>query len=475
MRKPRDEQSFREYNHVKKFASSEIILKEYGGNLPKVALIFPNSYTVASGSLAWSWIQQLLSEEGIGVERFFYEPWFEKFYSVEEKRPIDEFPVWLFTFQFENDLINIAQMISKKNIPLKATDRQSHHPAIIIGGPVTLFNHRIAEEIADFIYIGDLECSIKDFSQGLISYIDNKDTSKLTKIQEIYSKKFDKTDFTNFRKCSDALSPAPHACFKTPNSPFPNKVLIEIGRGCKWRCAFCVTGYTKKPVKFVKLEDVIEIMERHKGSEFGLISATITDYPYLDELLDYIEKNNISFSVSSMRVDGLNKKLLALLKKSDRHSFTIAPEGISQRMREIMLKDLSTDEIITGLELGRKVGFDSIKLYYIIGLEEESEEDYHELFQFIKTISAMNYKQIIMSINPLVPKPMTPFSARKIISKKEYEERVKLIKKNVLKDMPRGVITHFESYKQSYMQYEIAHLSGENTLQYLKRYLKQDI
>ncbi|MEJ5257807.1 MAG: radical SAM protein [Fervidobacterium sp.] len=461
MRRPRDSESFKEYNFVLNYQKSEAEIFKLKGNLQKVALIFPNSYKIASGSLAWSWIQNLLTKNNLNVQRFFYEDWFSKFYSLEEQVPIDEFQIWLFTFQFENDLINIARMLKKKGIPLSFQQRESYHPIIIIGGPVTLFNHRIVEDIADFVFIGDLECCSNQFSEALS--LDNKEEieNNLLKIPQIYSKKYRKTNYEN---CIGNLSPIPMAHYITPHSPFKNKLLIEIGRGCIRRCAFCVTGYTKKPVKFAKLDDFIETLDRFKHHEFGLISATITDYPYLDELLDYIENNEIRFSVSSMRVDKVNEKLLKLLRITDHHSFTVAPEGISQKMRDIMLKDLSTEQIVKGLEIGRKVGFENVKFYYIIGLEEETEEDYKELIEFLNQVLKLGYKEVSVSINPLVPKLSTPFANRKMIDKKEYEKRTAYIKKSV----PKGVKLNFESYKSMKIQYEISHLNGNESIRYVQ-------
>jgi len=465
MRRPRSSEAFKEYSHVLKFRNSEKIVRKIEGNLGRVALIFPNSYTIASGSLAWSWVQTLLTERGLNVQRFFYENWFERFYSMEDQIPLDEFPLWLFTLQFENDLLNVADILVKKGIPFSAFERQAYHPIIIFGGPVMLFNHELVDEIADFVFVGDLECCVDEFSEAL--RLDNKDDiiRHLLNINQIYSRKYGKLKFTN---CIGNLSPVPVAHFTTPFSPYKNKLLVEIGRGCIRRCAFCVTGYTKKPVKFASLDEVINVFEERKGYEYGLISATITDYPYLEGLLDYLESQNIKFSVSSMRADKIDKRLLMLLKNTDHHSFTIAPEGISQKMRDIMIKDLTTEQIINTLKLGREVGFKHVKFYYIIGLEEEGENDYAEFFEFLKTVVNMGYQEVVISVNPLVPKPFTPFADRKMVEKREYHEKTKFIRRNV----PKKVRADFESYKLSRIQYELSHLKGPQTVDYLEQIIK---
>ncbi|WP_241498712.1 B12-binding domain-containing radical SAM protein [Fervidobacterium thailandense] len=401
------------------------------------------------------------------MERFFYEPWFKKFYSMESQRPIDEFPIWMFTFQFENDLLNIANLLIRKKIPLRASDREEFHPIIFIGGPVTLFNPRIVSEIADVVYVGDFECAvsrvaavIKEFQRiGRTNVIE-----ELAKLDQVLSKVAGKE---SFKSCISPLEDVPVAHYTTPYSVFKNKLLIEVGRGCIRRCAFCVTGYTKKPVKFANVNRVREVLLKHRDREFGLISATITDYPYLDELLETIESEGIKFSVSSLRVDGVTERLLKLLKETEHYSFTIAPEGISQKMRDVMLKDLNTAEILSGLKLARDVGFYNVKMYFIIGLEEETEDDYRELFDLLSETLRMGYRRITLSVNPLVPKPCTPFYERSMISKKEYEERLKYIKKNV----PKDVLLEAESYKECYLQYQISKLKDEETLEFLKEHL----
>ncbi|MEN3042063.1 MAG: radical SAM protein [Fervidobacterium sp.] len=464
MRRPANKTLFNEFQYVKKFRDSEIELENITGNLPEVAFIFPDNYKIASSSLAWSWIQRLLSLNKVSIHRFFYENWFRKFYSLEKQTPIDEYPIWMFTIQFENNLINIADMLVKKNIPLKSTERTAHHPLIIIGGPVTFFNHHLLEEIADFVFIGDLEPEAEQFADAILEYIRTKNPESFRRIGGIYSLKYKKT---HYRKYNGTLSPVPHSHYITPYSTFPNKLLIEIGRGCIWRCAFCVTGYTKKPVKFAEIDEVKHIIEKYHEKEFGFISATITDYPYLSNLLEYIKNKDIKFSVSSLRVDKLDKNLVYLLRKSNQQSFTLAPEGISQKLRNAMLKDIDTESIFNALRIGIEVGFESVKLYYIVGLGED-ESDYIEFFEFLQEVQRLGYKQIALSINPLVPKPKTPFEKKKIVDKKTYDEIVKRIRKN----LPRNIKANFESYKEAQLQYELAHLKGAQTVDFLKRYLK---
>ncbi|SHH30986.1 B12-binding domain-containing radical SAM protein [Thermosipho atlanticus] len=447
MRRPRRTEDFREFSYVKKYSDSEKRFKKFNGN-QEVALIFPNNYKVASASLAWSWVQQLFWEEGVAVERFFYEKWFRKFYSIETFSPLDQFRVLMFSFHFELDLENIVEILNKLGIPPLAEMRKEYHPTIIIGGPITFFNVELVKPIADIVVVGDLEYNIKNVSEGIKLLLRNKKEGLkyFELVDNILSNILNSRGVLSLKNY-DIKQKFPVSHFITPYSEFKNKRLIEIGRGCIRRCAFCVMGHTKKPVKFVPPE-VIEDFLRKEKSSIGIISATITDYPWLDKLLNILENYKIEFSVSSMRADKITDRLLGLLKKSGQKTFTIAPEGVSQKIRNIILKDISTEHLINALEIGRKNNFKNVKLYYIVGFEEETQEDYEELKKFIEFVKKMGYNDISISVNPLIPKKNTPFYNRKLISEKEYNRLIKWLRMNI-----RGVKFNFESYRFSKKQY----------------------
>ncbi len=457
MKYPKTSNQFNEYRYVKKFSQSEIRLENFEGSQPRVALIFPDNYEVAGASLAWSWIQRLLFLNGLVSERYFYEEWFQTFYSVENQVPLEQTKVWLFSLQFENNVLNILDTLRKFKIPLKALERNNFHPIIVIGGPVTLFNYKLVDEVADFVFIGDFECSAEQFSQALLNDSKEKIERELLEIEQIYSKKYKKLTFRN----SSCYNQIPTSHFITPYSHFSNKLLIEIGRGCIRRCAFCVTGYTKKPVHFAKLSDIESVIKRYRNYELGIISATITDYPFLEEFLEIIKANKIKCSFSSMRADKMNTKVFEILKLSGNKSFTIAPEGISQRLRDHLLKDLNETQLEKTLEIGRNSGFDGVKMYFII-TGKESEEDFREFQDFLEFLRSSCYKKITFSFNPLVPKPSTPLSQERFMEKSEYESYVKKIKKLV----PKDVKCDFSSYKEAEVQYLLTSMNSEELLMF---------
>ncbi|MCD6449590.1 MAG: radical SAM protein [Thermotogaceae bacterium] len=451
MRRPRRSEDYREYKIVKKFSDSEIRFTETSGL--DIAFIFPNSYSVAVSSLAFSWVRDLLNSQGLSVERFFYDKSFKKFYSLESLRPLDEYNVWLFSLQFETDILNIARILKIKGIPVFAKDRNSNHPKVIIGGPVTYFNYKAPLQIADYVYRGDLEAYTGDFSR----FLKGEDV----KISALCSQEKKEC---NLAKVKDLNLTPPVGSIISPYGEFKNKLLIEIGRGCIRRCAFCMTGYIQKPARFLKPDVLKKILSKiPKDISLGIISATITDYPWQDELINILQDRKVSFS--SMRMDGITEEHLKLLIKSGQRSFTVAPEGGSQKIRDILQKDITDEHIERALQLGIKVGIKKIKMYFIYGIEEETERDLEDIVKLSSKAKKIGY-EVKVSLNPLIPKPGTPFEGRKMEDVKILREKEKFLK-YLLKN--HGIDFHFESIKKSILQYKIANASEDDIVEIINK------
>ena len=452
MRKPRRPEDYREYSIVERFRKREKDFRDHKGN--DVALVFPSEYRVAVSSLAFSWVRDLFGMGGLGVERFFFHESFKKFYSLESHRPIDEFRTIAFSYQFETDLPNIFEILKRRGIPIRWMDRKEEHPLILIGGPVTYFNPSSVLPVADLVYSGDLEENYVEISEILKGDSKELILKEASHLDYLYVPPLSKRGkLVKFRNL-DSLPPV--GSVVSPDGEFGGKLLIEIGRGCIRRCSFCMIGHLQKPARFVRVETLREILnEIPPDIPLGIISATVTDYPWLDELLDLLEGR--SFSVSSMRADGVTPRLLKMLSKSQR-SFTIAPEGGTQRIRDVLMKDITDEDIERALILGKEAGFKEVKMYFIYGIEEESEEDLLGIRKVVETAMRIGYESVKVSLNPLIPKPGTPFHGRKMEDVETLEEKKKLINESL---KMKRVKVKFESIKESVLQYVIANADGE--------------
>lgn len=450
MRRPREQKAWDEYRLVLKYKKSERLLEniQISGDLA-TALIYPNSYPVASSSLSFHELFRSLNQSSnISCERFFYERSFKRFFSLDSLKQLDEFRIWAFSIHYEIDVLNFVDILKNFKIPLRKEERNPYHPVIIVGGALSFFKHALLNRIADFVYRGDLEKSfLEEFWSLKSSFSREEIIGKLSRF-EFASPVINK----NLSK----------SCFLSKYSSFSDRLLIEIGRGCNRKCRFCSVGYSFGKARFTPIEQLEAIITSfiNVTRKIGFIASTVTDYPYLEQLLDLIEKYDIIPSFSSLRVDSLNESLLMALKKGGQNQFTIAPEGGSQRIRNLFSKGINSEHINNALNLGIKAGFEVIKLYFIYGATFEEEVDRKGIVQIAEQARKKGYKKVIVSLNPLIPKPGTAYYNMPMTRMKELKKITMNLRKN-LNTIP-GVKTVFKSVKEGIIQYSIANLTQDS-------------
>lgn len=449
MRRPRDKRSWGEYELVSNLRSRERFIQsvESFGDV-RVAIIYPNSYEVGSASLSTHVLLKKFNEIGsVRAERFFYSRGFSKYYSFDSLTPLDEFRIWSFSIHFELDLLNVFDILNRFSIPLKKEERNSFHPVILIGGAMTYFSDILLAEVGDVVYKGDLS---EEFL-GCLSSVDHR-MSREEIVAAMTTKRVEPV-------FSNSLG---ESVFITPDSVFGDRYLIEIGRGCYRKCRFCVAGHRFGRPRFRGLKDAIDLMDSVSPitKRFGLVAATVTDYPNIEEVAGHCIEKGYELSVSSLRLDSLSSTLMKALRLSKQSSFTIAPEGGSQRMRDAFAKGISDGDILKALELGRENGFRRVKMYYIFGAVFECSEDRRGIVRTAKQALSMGYSSVTLSLNPLIPKPGTPFEGLPMeptgnLRKYEREIRSELVLE--------GIKIDFESLRESQLQFALANIDKERS------------
>ncbi len=467
MRKPRRSEDLKEFKIIenkkrseKTFRSLHIMEKDL-----KVALIFPSSYETAISNLGFHKVFELLNSlDGIQCERFFFDKGFSRFYSLDTFRPLDEFHIWAFSVSFEMDFKNVITLLKKKGIPLQSQNRTNHHPFILLGGAVTYFNPNALWRYTDIIFHGDAEGKLQflmlNLREGFKGKKDRTTILEELRIIENLSIPPLNVDSKATSKSFEMIDKPAVSIFTSRKSVFPDKVLLEIGRGCIRSCAFCVAGHTRSPARFVKIDVIRTVLDEIKEKGFtdcGLISATFTDHPFKENILDLLEERNMKFSVSSLRLDSLSEKLIEGIIRSGQREITIAPEGGSQKIRDVMKKQISNEDIERSLRMIAKKGLKKLKMYFIYGLREEEESDFTAIGKISDLAHSFGVTDIKISFNPLIPKPGTPFAQRKIEDIKILKEK----KHAIEKILGKTVEIKFESIRNSIEQYQIANASKD--------------
>ncbi|WP_022850205.1 TIGR03960 family B12-binding radical SAM protein [Limisalsivibrio acetivorans] len=414
-------------------------------------LIFPDVYEVGMSHIGFKQLYERLNlSDKISAERFFM-PWTDAvetlgsdiFTSLESSKPLKEFDVLGFSLQYELSYTNILQTLRMSGIPLRAEDRGEDDPLVFMGGSCCA-NPMPLSRFADVFFIGEMEAEIAPLMEGLeqlirkggtrrerLEYLDTKEYTWVPSLQrDKRVKRNIHTGFSNDVTINRLI---------VPSMPIvQDRVAVEISRGCTRGCRFCQAGILYRPSRERSIESIAEEALSQIASsgymEVSLLSLSAADYSRLEELLvtmaKLLEAKNTSLSLPSIRADRIRDFIFRELSRVRKSGFTIAPEAGSQRMRDAINKNLSEEEIINAVAKASYSGWNGAKLYFMIGLPGETDEDVAaiaELAGKVKRASAKGRFNVRVSISNFVPKPHTPYQWFPMNSAGEFRRKQRIV------------------------------------------------
>jgi radical SAM superfamily enzyme YgiQ (UPF0313 family) len=422
------------------------------GNRLRVALAFPNTYWVGMSNLGFQTVYRLFNaEDDIVCERFFLPPKQElaalsasraPLLTLESQTPVADFDVVAFSVSFEWDYVNVLTLLRLAGIPSYAAERNRHHPLILVGGAVTFVNPEPLAPFADVIAAGEGEALVPGLRRAFAAASDRDDLLHLLAaergfyVPSLYEPEYaaDGT-MTGWRvqsgaaaavpvrkaalKTTDAVDPPATTIF-TPDTEFGSRFLVEVVRGCANLCRFCWAGYNYLPVRSFPTARILELAEaaRVHSNRVGLVSIALCDHPDIEQILARLLEMGYAISPASLRLDDLTESIVRVLHESGERTITIAPETGSDRLRRVINKTVTNDEILDRADLIFANGIENLKLYYMIGLPTETDEDLVAIRDLTLQIRERMMKharvrgqvgRIIGSVNPLIPKPATAY------------------------------------------------------------------
>ncbi len=445
------------------------IYKDHHGRI-KVAIIYPNTYYVGMSNLGFQNIYYYLNQrDDVVCERAFlpdeedideYKRTETSLISLESQTRIKDFDIVAFSVSFENDYINILKILDLAGIPYKKSERNEKDPLVIMGGVCAFFNPEPLTDFIDLIAVGEGEEIINEI---MVKYTEEREKGKremlkkMALIEGCYVPELYDIDYNEDGTISAIISKdgAPERIKKrwikdvdkyiaktrvfTHNTEFKNMFLIEIGRGCGRGCRFCLEGYAYRPLRYRKADKVLDAVA--EGEKFtkrtGFVGAAVSDYPYIDEICFGSSKE---ISVSSLRADSVSEVLIKKLSESGHKTIAIAPEAGSERLRRVIKKDITEADILKAARLILSNNIPNLKLYFMIGLPTETDEDINAIIDITKKVKEILLEtgrkkgqlgRITLSISSFVPKPHTPFQWCKMDDINSLSRKLKFLKKGI--------------------------------------------
>ena len=471
--------------------------KDWGGRVA-FALVYPNSYAVGMSNLGFQTIYRHLNAlPDVVCERVFlpdpedmgeYQRTRTEPFSLESKRPLREFDLVGFSVTYEGDYVNVVRLLRMAAIPARAEARQPQDPIVLMGGVCAFANPEPVAPFMDFVVVGEGEEIVAELvaayraTFGSVRPGERRRAdlwARLETVPGVYlPQRYDvayAADGTpagimprgaapavvRKRRLQDVDGFRTVSQLRTPNAEYGHLALLEVGKGCGRGCRFCLEGEIYRPVRHRSLDALRETVRelRKDTTRVGLVGACVSDYPWIGGLMKVLEEEGLEVSISSIRADSVTEELVAALKRGGHRTLTVAPEAGTERLRRVIRKNITDDQLYETCELIRRHGIPNLKCYFMIGQPTETEADVEAIPDLAARLLARlrrpapdgaPFGRLTLSISSFVPKPWTPFQWAPFDGVSRLEAKLRTIKAGVRRLSSVRVL--HENPREAYLQ-----------------------
>ncbi len=418
----------------------------------RVALVFPNTYFVGMSNLGFQTVYRLFNEcEDVVCERVFLPPRQElaetlrtgvRLITLESQTAVADVDLIAFSVSFEWDYPNVLTMLRLTGLPLRAAERDDRHPLVVLGGATSFLNPEPLAPFVDVVCAGEGEVLVPALVEAARSggghaaiqaRLAGQPGMYVPALVDVRYDRDGRVEGFEPVAGSGARAPVMKAALRateladppattvfSPDTEFGSRLLVEVVRGCANLCRFCWAGYNYLPVRSFDADRILRLAEaaRPHSSRVGLVSIALCDHPEIERILGRLLELGYHISPASLRLDDITAPIVRLLHESGERSITIAPETGSDRLRRVINKTVTNEQILDRADLVFASGVENLKLYYMIGLPTETEDDLaaiRDLTVQLREVMMRHARsrgtvgRIVASVNPLVPKPGTAY------------------------------------------------------------------
>ena len=429
-------------------------VKKVWGTYNTVCLAYPNYYRTGMANLGFQTVYKIINEQpSFLCERVFLPAVGSDaesatgaagMFSLESQKSIAEFDILAFSLSFENDYPHVLTMLAKAGIPLLTKDRTEEYPLIIGGGIALTLNPEPLADIFDLFILGEAEVALSQFTRsfedarrlghsrsGLLKDLQKQipgvyvpglyevKYSADSRIEAFVPREADFPQKIKINHIKDINSYCTEEVISATQVEMEDMYLTEVNRGCARSCRFCAASFVYRPARFRSAEEIIASIDRglKKKKKIGLVGTAVSDHPELVQICEYILAQNAQVGIGSLRIDQINEKIVDLIKAGGIETVALAPEAGSQKMRDVLRKDITEDEILRAAELLIGKEIPNLRLYFMVGLPGEEDQDIDAIIDLTRKIQQhallytqgkRKFRRITLSVNQFIPKPQTP-------------------------------------------------------------------
>jgi radical SAM superfamily enzyme YgiQ (UPF0313 family) len=444
------------------------VRKDWGGKV-SVALVYPNTYAVGMSNLGFQTIYWHLNQRpDVVCERVFLADHEDQAElartgvpptSLESGRPLTDFNLVGFSVTYEGDYINVVRLLQAAGIPARAEARRVGDPIVLMGGVCAFSNPEPMAPFMDLVAVGEGEELVHELIDAYKAAGDRAEfIARAVAIDGMYvpARYAVRHDADGIIAAvePDAGLPAvitkrrlrnvngfeTISVVKTPHAEYGHMALVEVGKGCGRGCRFCLEGQVYRPVRHRSVESLRETIGKmaKESKRVGLVGACVSDYPWIGDLMDVVDEAGMELSISSLRADSLSDKLVASLARGGHRTLTVAPEAGTERLRTVIRKAISDEQILGACDMLRRHGIPNLKTYFMIGQPTETMDDVEaipalaaRMLARLRVLDARRHPfgRLTLSVSSFVPKPWTPFQWASFDGADSLQRKLEVIKR----------------------------------------------
>ena len=435
-------------------ADDRVLVPKSTGGEVSVVLAHPSTYAVGMSSLGYQVVWDIFNSiPGVWVERAFAGDMRNKPpRSFESGRHASDFDIVAFSLSYEPDAVNMVRFLAKSGIPTETRKRHAKDPVIVVGGIVPTLNPEPYSDFVDLFILGEAEEALPELMERLVEFRGASRTRLLaeaTRVEGVYAPKLydvkygpgianidraprrpEAPEKIRRRLTSDIDRRSARSVFYAPASNFGDMGLLEIARGCARGCRFCAAGHIMRPPRFRSVKSLAKDMDFLKGNfdRIGLVASTATDHPKLKTILEMAKARELTVSFASLPAESITGEIIEATG-GEIKTLTIAPETGTEKLRRVVNKNVSNEEIIDAAFIAAEAGIKRIKMYFLVGLPGENGDDVAAIGELTRLVAestrrAKKNVEIVASVAPFVPKAHTPFGLHPMENAKVIDSRL---------------------------------------------------